>query len=382
VEESLVLSVPGFVRLLRQRGRDLVATRSRDQWWEFEDPLPLTVVALLDVVDGCFYDVGANTGFYSVLVGRLRSDLTVRAFEPVPEIAAHFAQNMAVNDLPIVAEQVALSDRDGTAQLFLPPDTHGLIESSASLNGSFKEEVAISIEVRCERLDTAVERLGDSRVGFVKIDVEGAEELVLAGATACLQRDRPLVAVELLPRARFDMIAALLEDHDYRLLSLRPGLVVEQEDIPRFIDDSWNQLLVPAERIDDVIRRLDKAAAAGACDRAELTARERLLWDTVAAGHRAAQAEHDDLAELVEAAWRERDEAIRERDDLAELVEAAWRERDEVIRERDAARTACDELRATADDAELRIAELLRSTSWRATAPFRKLTAAVARRPR
>jgi FkbM family methyltransferase len=390
VEDALVLAMPGLVRLLRQRGRDLVATRSAAHWCEFEDPLPLAVVALLDLVDGCFYDVGANTGFYSVLVGRLRPDVVVRAFEPVPEIAEHLVLNMSVNGLSIVPEQVALSDRDGSAQLHFPPDVHGLIESSASLNPSFKEEVVAAIDVRCERLDSAQSRLGDERVGFVKIDVEGAEELVLAGAGDCLRRDRPFVAVELLPRARFDVVAGVMADHGYRLLSMRPGLEVAEETEPHYIEESWNQLLVPAERFDDVVARLTAAAGAIAVDRDTLTSRERLLFDSAIVERRAGQAELDDLAGLLadtERILREQiavlevqlQDARSERDAATDALRPAQEQVESLRRELAEERARADQEQARADDAELRTRELTESTSWRVTAPLRRVSSATSR---
>ncbi len=365
--DRLVVGMPGLVRLLRHGGRDLVATMASRYWWEFEDPLPLAVAALIDGVDGSFYDVGANTGFYSVLVGRLRPDLTVRAFEPVPRIADHFDENMAVNGLPVVVERVALSDEDGQAELYLPPDDHGLIESSASLDPSFKEKVAATLVVRCERLDAAQARLGDERIGFMKIDVEGAEGRVLAGAVGCLERDRPIAAVELLPRAPFDFLAELMRTHGYALVSMRPGLEVAVETAPRFIEDSWNQLLVPAEELDDVLARLAAAAAVAQVDdeALDLTVRERLLWDQATVERRAGQAELEEMAELLAGSGAEIDLVSR-----LQVVEA----------QRDEARKQRDDNDALAREAERRVAELTASTSWRVTSPLRWMSSAVSRR--
>lgn len=365
--DGIVFAMPALVRLLRRDGRDLVAKRAERSWWEFEDPLPAAVAALIPTLDGAFYDAGANTGFYSVLAGRLRPEVVVRPFEPLPEIADYFADNMAVNRLQIHVERVALADTDGFADLHLPPASSGLIESSASLNAEFKEEVETSVRVRCERLDAAQERLGDERVAFIKIDVEGAEERVLAGARGCLERDRPIVAVELLPRSRYDVVAEIMEALDYRLLSLRPGLHVAEEPTPHFIARSWNQLLVPSERVDGVVATLECAARQLDSPVPELTDRERLLWDQALIERRAAAAEFEELqGHLIRANASVRRaemagaQAERDADDLrARLGEAE---------ERAAAATAM------ARAAEARVSEVLASTSWSVTSPLRWLS--------
>jgi FkbM family methyltransferase len=372
--DGVVFAMPALVRLLRRDGRDLVATRAERYWWEFEDPLPAAVATLLPALDGAFYDVGANTGFYSVLVGRLCPEVVVRAFEPVPEIADYFADNIALNRLRIEVERVALSDTDGSADLHLPPADHGLIESSASLNAAFKDQVASTIRVRCERLDAAQQRLGDERVSLIKIDVEGAEDLVLAGARDCLERSRPVVAVELLPLSRFDVVAEIMDSLDYRLLSLHPGLHVVEEPAPRFIASSWNQLLVPSERVEEVVGLLRGAAPLLHGGVPELTSRERLLWDQAIIERRAAALELEELRGRVmhahAQATRAEDRAAQATHDVqglrARLDEAEARTAHAEGRAADA--------EARAANAEAHVAELLSSTSWSVTAPLRRVS--------
>lgn len=103
----LPFALPSYVRLNRRLGMDQVVTASIDGWWRFEDPLPAVLAALAGETGGAFYDVGANTGFYSVLIGRLAPGRTVRAFEPVPEIVGFLEQNLAIAGL---AERIAVEE--------------------------------------------------------------------------------------------------------------------------------------------------------------------------------------------------------------------------------------------------------------------------------
>lgn len=259
---NLPYAIPSFVRLSRRLGRDQVAAQSIDGWWRFEDPLPGVLAALAQGATDAFYDVGANTGFYSVLVGRIAPSQKVRAFEPIPEIARYLRQNLAVAGLEdrISVEETALSSSSGDAEIFLPPSGHGLVESSASLLSDFKESIASALVVRTETMDHFNDRHAGEPVGLIKIDVEGAEHLVVKGAPAVLARHRPIVAIELLHRAEFASIGSTFSELDYRFFSMRPGFDIREQDALSYDADSWNHLLVPAEKVDQVILRLDDAA--------------------------------------------------------------------------------------------------------------------------
>lgn len=75
----------------------------------------------------CFYDVGANIGFYSVLAGHLVGPGgSVVAFEPALQNAARLYANVALNELTNVAVcPLAIGARDTTATLRLHSDVVG-----------------------------------------------------------------------------------------------------------------------------------------------------------------------------------------------------------------------------------------------------------------
>lgn len=75
-----------------------------------------------------------------------------------------------------------------------------------------------------------------------------------------LARDRPVIAIEVLPRAQFDVIGSAFADLDYRLLTLHPGFDIREAHELTFHLDAWNQLLVPAEDLDRVRAVLAHAA--------------------------------------------------------------------------------------------------------------------------
>ena len=133
-------------------------------------------------------DIGANKGVYSHLLARVCQ--SVEAFEPNPKIYRILTRTLPRN---VVAHQVALSDSIGTAELIVPLRNGGYSNQTASLNPRKRNEGAGVVRVAQRTLDS----YGFSNVGFIKIDVEGFEPAVLAGARETILRERPVMQIEL-----------------------------------------------------------------------------------------------------------------------------------------------------------------------------------------
>lgn len=215
----------------------------------FEAPLPMVIMAMLDRLQGTFLDVGANTGLYTVLAAKTRSEILVQAFEPLPQCIASLRQNIELNGLAdrVTLHPVALSDQEGSAELFSPSDAHGLIETSASLESGFAPDRWVSsLTVKKDRLDNF--RL-EGTVTVIKADIEGHEASFMQGALATIRRFRPVLFVEILRNAQFDYFTQFARTHGYASFRLRPTLAIHT---PEFYFDtlSWNWALIPEERLD------------------------------------------------------------------------------------------------------------------------------------
>jgi FkbM family methyltransferase len=201
--------------------------------------------------------VGANTGFYSILLARLDPQRVVRAFEPFEPIADLGRGNLALAGVGNVSyELLAVGDHDGGAQLHVPGRVEDMIETRASLH-----DVTDALEVRpvpCARVDALA---AGERVGLLKIDVEGAEPAVLAGAAQTLERDRPALTVEVLAGADAAVLNASVLAAGYVVLALRPGLQFDVRDHLRHDPASPNHLLLPRERLSEGAQVLRAAAS-------------------------------------------------------------------------------------------------------------------------
>lgn len=124
-----------------------------------------------------FLDVGANVGTYTVLASGVCRARTY-AFEPDPGTVRHLKRNIAVNSLEALVSvyECALGAEQGEAPFTVGRDAVNRIADA--------DDKSVRM-VRLERLDTVVAGLEPI---MIKVDVEGAEEGVLQGATALLAK--------------------------------------------------------------------------------------------------------------------------------------------------------------------------------------------------
>jgi len=151
--EKRVLFTPQYFDALE---RDLLAARIREGF--------------------SFIDIGANIGAYSLFVAaRAGRGARILAIEPQPEIFARLTYNIAQNPFGTVkAIACALADKPGELTLFLDPANKG--ESSVRI---LRSSNANAVRVPATTLLALAESEGYERIDAVKLDVEGAEDLIL-----------------------------------------------------------------------------------------------------------------------------------------------------------------------------------------------------------
>lgn len=161
---------------------------------QYERPVQEALASVVRPADVCC-DIGANLGFFSVLLGRLAGPGgSIYAFEPVPQNASAIGRNARLNRLEnIKVLTVALSCVDGRGELLLAHHVGGAVLKSAGT----PPDLAGRIDVETASLDTLVDRGQVKPPNVIKIDVEGAEMEVLQGMQRVLRQWSPTVILEL-----------------------------------------------------------------------------------------------------------------------------------------------------------------------------------------
>jgi FkbM family methyltransferase len=192
-----------------------------------EDALALEVFAQLASRSDVALDIGAYTGIFSIAAATVNPFADVHAFEIVPDVYRLLFENCVRNDL---LDRVTLHlegiGKDG-ARAILPATSSGSALPDF-YSGSLRFDTGV--HVRFASLDSLMRLLpaGASVVG--KIDVEGTENVVLAGGQALLHAAGPDLLCEVLAGvADGDELEALLSPHGYRFLLVREYDLLEVE---------------------------------------------------------------------------------------------------------------------------------------------------------
>ena len=178
------------VRQVGYQGAQLVVLANEDVGWRLivqghYEPLEWHCLEELISPEDTCVDVGANIGIYSILMARKAHLGRVIAFEPLPIYRAVLELNARLNGLEnieirasIVADQVRQE------------------EFSVSVDGAYSSmrPTARKAEARCitvpsVTLDASFAALR-RRIDILKVDVEGAELLILRGARSLLSDPR------------------------------------------------------------------------------------------------------------------------------------------------------------------------------------------------
>jgi FkbM family methyltransferase len=184
---------------------------------------------------GTVIDVGANVGWYTVIGSKLvGKNGRVIAFEPEPENFAILKQNVIANGCDnVILEQKALSNVAGDITLYLDEANKGKHSTVFDSKGKV-------IKVEALRLDDYLENRF-KKVDFVKIDVEGAEPMVLEGMQRAIQSNPGIrLVVEFAPER---VIATGRQPKQYLEGFINQGFLIYM------IDEARRQLVrkTPAE---------------------------------------------------------------------------------------------------------------------------------------
>ena len=135
--------------------------------------------------DDLFVDVGANIGSYTVLAASVGAKSI--AIEPIKNAFDHLMRNIHLNDISssVDARQIGISSASGTLKF-----TNGLDTVNHVVNGQ-EQTQSNTCDVHVESLDDVI---GGLKPVLIKIDVEGFEREVVAGAQKTLS-EKSLLAV-------------------------------------------------------------------------------------------------------------------------------------------------------------------------------------------
>ncbi len=173
-------------------------------------------------------DVGGFIGDSVLVLSELEPE-TIVTFEADPNNYRLIEKTLGMNelDVAVVAENIALGDKEGTMSL----KSHGSCTSCIFASLSDKDE---TIEIAMTTLDKYVEKNNIDNIGLIKVDIEGAEPLFLEGAKNVIKTQRPTILLSIYHNAHdfFELkpfLENLLDDYLFRIH--RPPLSIPTVEI-------------------------------------------------------------------------------------------------------------------------------------------------------
>lgn len=211
---------------------------------EYEDD---ELYALLKLAQNAtnILDIGANIGWYTLHLAQIVQPKggMVYAFEPIPYTYEVLQRNLALN--PDVASVVktynlALGETAETVDFYIPAFQGSVAASRSTL---YPEDENKVIQGKMVILDQFAEREGISAIDLLKCDVEGAELFVLRGGMGLIERDKPMIMLEMLRKwsAKFDYhpndIINLLAERGYRCWFAADGALHHLEAMDEHVEE-------------------------------------------------------------------------------------------------------------------------------------------------
>jgi FkbM family methyltransferase len=165
--------------------------------------------------DTVTYDIGSWHGFFAGVMAA-QGARHVHVFEPLPANAERIRCLVALNPRrSITLHRCAVGERETEMDLIVMPETSmAKLETSQFQTG---ETSAERVRVKVRSIDAMIAALEIAPPALMKIDVEGAEAMVLAGARETLRRHRPVIFAEVHSSSLLGQCRSLLESEGYQI---------------------------------------------------------------------------------------------------------------------------------------------------------------------
>ena len=187
------------------------------------------------------FDIGANTGIYSLMAKAVNPNAKVYAFEPVSRVFNKLKENIALNHFDIMPIEKAVSNSDGTAMIY---DTASEHTYSVTVNKNLISPETKTIETNIDivTLNSFIRQHDIKRTDLVKIDVETHEPEVLEGFSDYLFQFKPSILIEILNNEVGEKVNHIIQKLDYLYFNIdEKGGIRRVDKITK--SDYYNYLL-------------------------------------------------------------------------------------------------------------------------------------------
>lgn len=193
------------------------------------------------------FDIGANTGVFALIAKSINPSAKVYAFEPIARIYNKLEKNIQLNNFEIKSFAVAISDKDGKADILDNPLLENEYSLSLSNEHNNKSAGQIKVEIDIVTLDSFIEQNDIKHIDLLKIDVESHEGEVMEGFAKHLHLFKSTFLIEILRDHVGERVQKTLVGLDYLYFNIdENGAILKVDDIKRR-GDNYNYLICQPE---------------------------------------------------------------------------------------------------------------------------------------
>ncbi|GBG57998.1 methyltransferase [Sporomusaceae bacterium FL31] len=199
------------------------------------EPHSTNVVKKLIKQGDVVLDVGANIGYYTVLLSRLAGDSgKVISFEPTHHYREILKANIKANNIKnCTIMDFGLSKNNDECEISIG-------QSSATMHWVDDSSPLKTEKIVLKKLDEIAEKLGVNRIDFIKIDVDGHEPAFFEGAWRSIEKFKPIIMLEVNHANYLDYGVTAWDFYD--LLKKHKFFIYSEENLTEI--KSKNQFLI------------------------------------------------------------------------------------------------------------------------------------------
>jgi FkbM family methyltransferase len=211
--------------------------------WE---KISLQIWTALSAESAVIFDIGANTGVYSMMAKTVNKNAVVHAFEPFPAIFKKLAHNAAINQYDIQCNCTAISNFSGDAVIYTA-DENFAYSVTVNKNLWVKDSEPIKIDIKTTTLDDYISQHQITSIDLMKIDVETHEPEVMAGFVQYFCQFKPILLIEILNEEVANQLSGYFAAADFDFYNVDELAGIKKVN-SLSKSDYYNFLIVPKEK--------------------------------------------------------------------------------------------------------------------------------------
>jgi len=192
------------------------------------------------------FDIGANTGIYTLVSKAINPTATVHTFEPFPAIYKKMVHNLAINGFNVNANCIAVSNYSGDAVIYTG-DPDFAYPVTVNQNLWVKDKEPIEIKIKTITLKDYIEVNNITQIDLMKIDVELHEPEVMEGFAEYFEKFKPVLLIEILNEEIAQKLNNYFDSEAYSFYNIDERKGMKKT---KFLSksDFYNYLIVPGAK--------------------------------------------------------------------------------------------------------------------------------------